>query len=123
MRADEDARHARVCEQSLDEALQTFLVHVLAEEEPDAQTLREPRVRHRRVSLPPAVDEDAAHPTPLLLVRLPRRLTVNQRQFVGESRHGADGHPVRDEHDGHAAPARREVEGDAVRVAVARHHG
>ena len=123
MRADEYARHARVIEETFDDGAQALLVHVLAEKYPDAQALGERPRRYRGVMLPPTVDEDSPETAALVKVSLTRGLAVNQRQVVGESRDGAHRHAVRDEDDGDAALARREVEGDAVGVAVARHHG
>ena len=66
----------------------------------------------------PSMNQDARHVAAFVHVSLPGGLAMNQRQFVGESRHGRDGHAVRDEHDGHAALSRRQIERDAVRVAV-----
>jgi hypothetical protein len=68
------------------------------------------------------MDQDAIHLAALLKVRLPRGLAMDHRQVVAELSYGPYGHAVRDENDGQATLSRRQVERDAVRVAVAGHH-
>jgi hypothetical protein len=40
MRANEDARHSRIAEKTLDQGAQTLLVHLFAKEYPDSQADR-----------------------------------------------------------------------------------
>src|SRR5262245_6697101 len=118
MRANEDARNSRIAEKTFDQRAQPFLVHLFAKEYPDSQAARRRTCGHRGVILPPAVDEDPIHPAAGLKVRLPRGLTVDYSQIVGESRNGPHRHAMGDENDGHATFSGRQVERYAVRVAV-----
>src|SRR5262244_3970800 len=118
MWANDDARHPRVIEETLDQGAQTFLVNFFAEEYSDGQSLGERTGGNRSVILPPTVDKNAVHSTARLQVRLPGGLTMDHRQIVGEPGDGLHWHAVRDENDGHATLSGREVECYAVRIAV-----
>src|SRR5262249_20654473 len=118
MWANDDARHPRVIEETLDQGSQAFLVHFFTEEYSDGQALGERSGWHRSVILSPAVDKDPIHSAPGLQVSLPGRLTMDQRQIVGEPGNGLHRHSMRDENDRHATLSGRQVECDAVRIAV-----
>jgi hypothetical protein len=118
MRSNEDARHSRVGEKTLDQGAQPLLAHLFAKKYPDGQAVGKRPRGHRSVILPPAMDEDAIHSAAGLQVRLPRGFTMDQGQIVGEPRDGQHRHAMRYENDGHAAFSGCQVERNAVRVAV-----
>ena len=76
--------------------------------------------RHRRVVALATLDEDRSESTAGAAIDVHRRVALHDRQIVVEPSDRRDGHPVRDQHDGHAEAPRGEIQRDPVRVAVTR---
>ena len=95
----------------------------LGEEQADLPAARRQRQAHGGKVALPALHNDMIHTAARIVIDAPRGFGFNDGQVIVEDRDRDNGHAVRDEHDRRAEPAGRQVQRDAVRVAVAGHHG
>src|SRR5262249_42307741 len=78
--------------------------------------------RHWSIILPPTMDQDSIHPAARLQIGLPGGFAMDDRQVVRKPCDWSYGHTVCDENNGHATLSGRQVESDAMRVAVVLRH-
>ena len=101
----------------------TLFHRILREEHADLPAARRQRQAHGGKVALPALHDDMIHTAPRIVIDAPRGFGFNDGQVVVEDRDRDNGHAVRDEHDRRAEPPGRQVQRDAVGVAVAGHHG
>ena len=114
-------RHTGVGEQQAEALEDLRLDGILREEQADRQRARRKRQAHRGMVALATLDHDVVHPAAGRLVDLPGRLPFDDREIVVEPRDRPYGHAVGDEHHRNPGSLRREIQRDAVRIAVAGH--